>query len=314
MRKLYSRLKAEIRTRAPAPVLQRIRRLQRTVSRTRYRINRRLRPPVNVSGEDIVLALREAGLSEGDGVFFQAKMSAFGQIEGGPQTVLQALDTVLGREALVTMPAFPFQGGMEEHMRGNHVFDVRSTPSAMGAISERFRQRSGIQRSLHPTHSVSALGPGAESLVEGHELADTPLGQGTPFPRMVERGIYQVWFGTDVNAFTIYHSFECLLGDRFPIKVFLDEPMTARCIDAEGHELPVSTLVHDPALTRYRLRSQAKQEMRRELLDRGVMRRVSLGASEVLVIRMPELFENLEQFLERGLTMYDLEVPRADAT
>jgi aminoglycoside 3-N-acetyltransferase len=312
MRTLYRGVKTAMMRRAPVPVLQRLRRLQRTRSRIRYRIGRRLKP-MNVNAEDIGLALREAGLSEGDGVFFQAAMSRFGQIDGGPQTVLRALDSVLGPDALVAMPAFPFQGGMIEHLRGDPVFDIRSTPSSMGAISERFRKLPGAHRSLHPTHSVSAVGSGAESLVAGHERAETPFGEGTPFARMVERGMYQVWFGTDVHAFTIYHTFECLLGDRFPIKVLLDEPIAARCIDAGGNELIVRTVVHDLVVARHRARSRARQEVRRELLDRGVMRAVPLGASEVLVVRLPELFETLEQLLERGLTIYDIEVPLARA-
>jgi aminoglycoside 3-N-acetyltransferase len=312
MRRLYRGLKADFLRRAPVPVLQRLRRLQRTRSRVRYQIGSRLKP-VNVTGEEIGLALREAGLSEGDSVFFQAAMSSFGQIDGGPQTVLRALDAVLGPEALAAMPAFPFKGGMVEHLRGDPVFDIRSTPSSMGAISERFRKLPGVHRSLHPTHSVCAVGPGAESLVAGHERAETPFGEGTPFARMVERGTYQVWFGTDVHAFTIYHTFECILGDRFPINVFLDEPMAAHCIDAGGNELTVRTLVHDPSVARHRARSRSRQEVKRELLDRGVMRAVPLGASEVLVVRMPELFETLEQLLERGLTIYDIDIPLARA-
>jgi hypothetical protein len=89
--------------------------------------------------------------------------------------------------------------------------------------------------------------------------------------------------------------------------------MAARCVDAGGNELTLRTLVHDPAVARHRARSQARQEVRRELLDRAVMRNVPLGASEVLVVRMPELFETLEQLLDRGLTIYDIEVPLARA-
>jgi aminoglycoside 3-N-acetyltransferase len=178
----------------------------------------------------------------------------------------------------------------------------------MGAVSERFRLLPGTCRSLHPTHSICARGPGAAELVAGHEHATTPFGEGTPFARLVERGAYQVWFGTDVHAFTMYHAFECLLGARFPIQVFLHRAMPARCVDAEGREQVVETLVHDPAVARRRIRSHARQVVRAGLLDTRVMRSVQLGPGEILIARMPEMFDVLGQFLRDGLTIYDIDV------
>ena len=59
---------------------------------------------------DIEAALRESGLGEGDTVFFQAGMAAFGTIEGGPQAVIDSLRGVVGDRALIAMPAFPLTG------------------------------------------------------------------------------------------------------------------------------------------------------------------------------------------------------------
>jgi aminoglycoside 3-N-acetyltransferase len=295
---------------SPRPLVRFLRRLNRRRARLRYGIAQRLRP-VEVSGREVADALREGGLKQGDGVFFQAAMSSFGRIDGGADAVLRALEDVLGPGALVAMPAFPFQGGAAEHLDGDPVFDVRVTPSAMGAVSERFRQLPGTVRSLHPTHSVCARGPGADSLIADHDRAATPFGHGTPFARMVERGMWQVWFGTDVHAFTIYHTFECFLGERFPIRVFRDEPVSARCVDLTGTERIVDTLVHDPAISRYRVRSESRWEVRRELLSSGVMRSMRLGKGEILMARMPEMLEALQRLLGRGVTIYDIELGRS---
>lgn len=296
---------------APTSMLRAVRRLQRARARTRYRVDRRLRP-VLVDRTQINRALREAGLSRGDGVFFQSAMSPFGEIEGGADTVLGALGDVVGEEALIAMPAFPFTGSMLEYLRADPLFSLRSTPSAMGAVSERFRRLPHTVRSLHPTHSVCAHGPDAELLVEGHEAAPTPFGTGTPYPRMMERGMQQVWFGTDVHAFTLYHTFECLLGDRFPIDVFLDGKFAVRCEDGEGRRRIVETLVHDPKVASHRIRSRARQEVRRELLAAGVMGAAPLGRSEVLVCRIPAMLECLDRLLQRGLTIYDISIDRAE--
>lgn len=296
---------------APTSMLRAARRLQRTRARIRYKADRRLRPVV-VSRAEVAQALRAAGLSRGDGVFLQSAMSPFGEIEGGADTVLGALGEVVGDEALVAMPAFPFTGSVLEHLRADPLFSLRSTPSAMGAVSERFRQLPRTARSLHPTHSVCARGPEAELLVEGHELAPTPFGAGSPYPRMMERDMKQVWFGTDVHAFTLYHTFECLLGDRFPIDVFLDRPFAVRCEDGDGRRRIVETLVHDPEVASHRIRSRARQEVRRELLAAGVLAAAPLGRSEVLVCRIPAMFEVLDRLLERGLTIYDISIDSAE--
>lgn len=310
LRRLSRAARGTVLRRAPTPLLRRLRRLQRSRARLRHRIRSRL-SPLEVGRGDIVAALRQAGLQPGDDVFFQSAMSPFGQIGGGPAAVLDALDEVVGSEALVAMPAFSFQGSVLEYLRDDPCFRLRSTPSAMGAVSERFRQLPGTARSLHPTHSVAARGPGADALVAGHEHAATPFGAGTPFAGMLERGMVQVWFGTGMHAFTLYHTFECLLGDRFPIPVFLPEPAQVRCEDADGAELTVSTLVHDPEVASRRIRSRAREQVRQELLDHGVLRAVPLGASELLVCRIPPMFELLDRLLERGLTIYDIDLERS---
>ena len=59
------------------------------------------------------------------------------------------------------MPAF-FFGGPEADPAAYYlkrpVFDVRRQPSEMGLLSELFRRRESVRRSLHPTASVCALG------------------------------------------------------------------------------------------------------------------------------------------------------------
>jgi aminoglycoside 3-N-acetyltransferase len=154
---------------------------------------------------------------------------------------------------------------------------------------------------------VCARGPGADELVAGHADAPTPFGEGTPFARMVERGMHQVWLGTGLRTFTLYHAFECLRGDDFPFRVFAPEPVPARCIDADGRERVVPTLVHDPVLGARK--DQTRERMREHLLAAGVLRTTTLGRGEVMAARLPELFAELDVMLDRGITIYEVEVP-----
>jgi aminoglycoside N3'-acetyltransferase len=296
--------------RLPRPLRDGIRRGLRRYRSARYRLRERLRPTA-LGSPDVERALRECGLAEGDACFMQAAMSAFGSFERGPETVLEGLDRVLGARGLVAMPAYPLTGPAIEHLATDPVFDVRSTPSRMGSISETFRRRQATRRSVHPTHSTCAAGPGAEEIVAGHESATTPFGEGTPFPRILERGALQLFFGCGTGAITMYHSFECTRRPPFPLDVFADRVFDARCRGWDGEELRVRTLVHNPALHPGRIDSNPRlQATFREAILDGGGRAVRLGRGEILAIRLPALFDVFERLLaERGVTIYDVPVP-----
>jgi aminoglycoside 3-N-acetyltransferase len=290
--------------RLPGSLREPLRRVYRRLSSLRYRARERLRP-VRVTGAEIEAALGELGIGEGDVVFFQAGMAAFGTIEGGPQAVIEALDATVGERGLIAMPAFPMHGLTLEYLRSTAVVDLRSAPSAMGSVSERFRTSAGVVRSTHPSHSVCAWGAGAEELVAGHETAATPFGAGTPYEKLVERGGTQVFFGTGVRPLTMYHVFECLRATPTPIEPFLPQPFNVRVIAPDGRELEVRTLVHRPELAVGRVDASiaVSGPIERELLDAG-MKRVALGRSNVMAVPLDVMLARFEQMLPKGITMY----------
>jgi aminoglycoside 3-N-acetyltransferase len=307
---LRKRAKSAFVTYAPRGLTSRVRRAKRSLTHARYELEQK-RNPVLVNRDVLVDGFCRAGLREGDSVFIQSAMSRFGRIDGGPPTVLAALEEVLGPDATIAMPSFSMIGETTEYPRRGTVFDAGTSPSLTGAITEHFRGLPGVVRSLHPTHSVVARGPGAEELVAGHHEAATPFGDDTPFGRMVDRDFVQVWFGCGVGPFTLYHTFECRT-EGFPLDVFCAWRMEAECVGADGVSHPMSTLVHDPVLARIRIDNNSEVELRwRELLlERGVLDRAQVGTGEIATARMQRLMEELEGLLEEGMTIYDVEVPR----
>jgi aminoglycoside 3-N-acetyltransferase len=296
--------------RAPRPLLNAMRRVRRDYRRTRFRVRERVRP-VSLTAVDVECALRDCGLGKGDAMFFQASMSVFGSFADGPATVLQGIERVLGLDGLVAMPAFPIAGPAIQHLDADPVFDVREASSRMGAISETFRTLPGTFRSIHPTHSISARGPGAEEVVTGHERAETPFGEGTPFVRLVERDAMQVFFGCGTGPLTMYHAFECIREPAFPLDVFADRAFEARCVGRNGEDLRVHTLVHDPRFLPDRIDSNPRLQalFRRELIQRGVARSVTLGRAEILAIRLQAMLSEFERLLREGITIYERKLP-----
>ena len=293
----------------PRPVRETLRTGRKRYRSARYRLRERFRPTV-LTQADVETALRECGLGEGDACFMQASMSAFGGFESGPDTVLDALGSIVGPDGLVAMPAYSLTGPAIEHLAADPLFDPHETPSRMGAISEGFRLSRGTIRSIHPTHSTCVRGRGAEAIAAGHETAPTPFGEGTPFPRIVERDALQLFFGCGTGAITMYHSFECTRVPPFPLDVFADRRFQARCRDREGNEIAVETLVHNPALHPGRIDSNPRlQEVYRTAILEAGGRAVRLGHGEIIAIRLPVLFEVFEGLVQRGVTIYDRSLP-----
>ncbi len=296
--------------RLPKPLRERARRARSSYRSARYRARERI-SPTRLAAADVERVLREAGLEAGDGLFMQAAMSAFGSFENGAETVLEGIERVVGPEGLVAMPVFPMAEPAIEYLARDPIFDARMTASRMGAISEAFRRAEGTRRSVHPTHSIAAAGSGAEEIVAGHEVAQTPMGEGTPFTRLIERDALQVYFGCGLGVPTMYHSFECTREPPFPLDVFADRVFDARCVGWGGEELLVRTLVHNPALLpgRIDINSALQSRLRSSLLGRAGARSVTLGRAEVIAIRLQSQHQEFERLLGEGMTIYDVPLP-----
>jgi len=131
-----------------------------------------------VSKQDIVNGLRELGLAAGDTVVVHSALSSFGEVDGGADTVVDALLEVLGAKGTLLVPTFNFEPG---------VFDHAATPSIVGKITEAVRARPNAIRSNHPTHSVTGIGPLTETVIEDHEKVD-PFARGSALWKAVQVG------------------------------------------------------------------------------------------------------------------------------
>lgn len=165
---------------------------------------------------------------------------------GSVPDLLTMLLDLCGADRTLAMPSF-FNGGADgdpaAYYRRRPQFDVRRQPSEMGLLSELFRRREGVRRSLHPTASVCALGPLGDDIVSGHHLAPTSYGEGTPFAVMAEHRTAIVGIGTEYfRCLTQVHAAEDLLGDRYPLPL-RRETIPVRLKDHDGsihdYELPV---------------------------------------------------------------------------
>lgn len=158
-----------------------------------YRLRRTLRRRYaslfhRIDRRSFARALAELGLRRGDLVCVQSQLSRVGHLVGGTDMILDVLADAVGEEGTVMMPSFPTRDSMLRYIESGDVFDVRHSPSRVGQLTEAFRQRPGVARSLHPTNPVCARGPDAEALLRDHDHSPTPYGNETPFGRLAEAG------------------------------------------------------------------------------------------------------------------------------
>ncbi|WP_127588704.1 AAC(3) family N-acetyltransferase [Paenibacillus koleovorans] len=131
-----------------------------------------------LSHQTLVDSFRRLGIAPGSRLLVHSALRALGPVEGGAATVLDALLECVGPEGLIAVPTFTYF---------NETFDPETSPSRTGALTEILRKRSGAVRSLHPTHSIAAIGEGADELCASHH-GRPGLGIDSPLDRIARSG------------------------------------------------------------------------------------------------------------------------------
>ncbi len=110
--------------------------------------------------EKLVEEFRELGVEVGDTLLVHSSYKSLGPVDGGPQTVIRALEAALGtdNEGTLIMPTFNF-----DFTKGKP-WDVRTTPSKMGVLTELVRTDPRAKRVFHPFYSFAVLGKHAQML------------------------------------------------------------------------------------------------------------------------------------------------------
>lgn len=182
---------------------------------------------VRVTRTDIVSGLRSMGVRGGDLIQVHSSLSSFGFVEGGAEAVVDALLELVAPGGTVMVPTF--NHGAE------YVFDVKTSPSYNGAITEAFRRRPQAARSVHATHAYAAIGPLAGELCAGHLKAGT-FGMESPLGKLARRGGWVLLLGVGMNRCTAGHLGErkagahCIGWDQEPRRI--RDPQTGQAVAA----------------------------------------------------------------------------------
>lgn len=196
------------------------------------------------TAKELVEELVRLGLKPGQVVIVHSAMSSFFNYRGTPDELIDELLRAIGPEGTLCMSAYP-----ADKFNADKVFDVRSEKSAAGLLTETFRKRPGVKRSLNKLHSVCALGQKADYIVGEHHLSTTSFDEHSPFYKIYELGGISIALGLHSYFMgTCIHVPESLLREK--LAFFRDKfvvPMTFKYIDKDGNSLTHTMLARAKA-------------------------------------------------------------------
>ena len=241
---------------------------------------------VTVTQTDIVNGLHNLGLRDGDRVLVHSALSSFGHVEGGADTVIDALLDAVGPAGTLLVPTLT---GDEALSSGNPpLFDPTNTRCWTGRIPETLRQRPNAVRSLHPTHSVAAIGLDADMLTRDHINSITPCDGLSPYGKLAQLANGTILLvGVTHQSNTTMHHVEELVGADYHIQ----HKFAPARILVNGEETIRHMLLHAYGISRH------FDIMEPVLLERGIQRNGQVGKATLRLIHAGRMVAATSQAL-----------------
>lgn len=240
-----------------------------------------------VTFEDIARALRKVQVGRGAVVYVHSSLSSMGYVQGGADTVIDAFLDVVGPEGTLCVPTIVYAG-----QGPRPPFDVASSPSEVGRITETLRLRPEARRSDNPTHSVAAIGRQADEITAGHPggegrpspWGELAFGHESPWQRFYDLDAICVLLGVDWEVNTMFH----YIQSRFI------EPYWSEFAKAPPY----------PYFDR--------TPMGRELEAAGIVRTCALGSATVTALSSRPMVDRSIEALHRDPARFFADGERAD--
>ena len=237
---------------------------------------------------DIVRALREAGVQNGDFLLVHASLSAFGRIHGGAATVVEALKEAVGSEGTFLCPVLNFPFTYIGGPCGNRLyrpFDTKNLKSVWTGALPRYLLAQGYTCSNHYTHRWTGWGTEAEAACRNHQPTDGPVSENSPLGYALRRGGKIVHLGNDISSTTFLHYIE----DRLSLPGVEDVMVKVRHANGccTAHAVPRNL----PGCREFYHGNEDTCKFFKAAVAAGLtIRKTTLGLGTVQLMEIPELY------------------------
>ena len=251
--------------------------------------------------QELIGGLRKLGIAPGDSVMLHSAFEQRRGFRGSIDELITVFLEAVGKNGNLLMVSMPYRSSSLQYMSKRKAFDVGRTPSAAGLVSEFFRRRSGVVRSLNPSHPILACGPRADWFVSGHEQCLYPCGPGSPFDKLLQSGGKVAFFNVTFDVFTFFHFLEHSIQAQLAFPLYHPEIFDVSVIDRNGQRHSVKTAVFS---------RETIARRRFEVLDawlnrHKLIKRVRVGSSVLLMVELRAVVAAVEQMTKQGLYFHD---------
>lgn len=241
--------------------------------------------------QQLIEQLKEAGIDPQGTLLMHSSMKSIGEVDGGADTVLDALSEYM-KDGLLVLPTHTWSYINAK----NPKFYVETSEVCVGILPELFRKRPGVIRSWHPTHSVAALGKDAAEFTAGDERWDTPCHRESAWGRLLDRKATIILVGVDLRRNTFIHGIEEWVD--IPGRLTDSQEMLYTVLP-DGTEIQVPSRRHTATPW-----SEHFWKVEKVLEEGGALYRAKLGDAPVLVCDTVRTTEILTEMLEEDPDLF----------
>jgi aminoglycoside 3-N-acetyltransferase len=246
--------------------------------------------------------MKEMGLTDGDSVYMHSAFNPFNGFLGGPLSIIDCIINVIGSSGnlmMVSMPSTEFTG---DYLSRVNTFDVIKTESSMGIITEIFRRKKDVLRSLSPAHPILAFGPDAKWVISDHEKTMYSCGKGSPFEKILELNAKALFFDVPFWTMTFFHFLEDKFKDLSPIELYDDDPIESTVIDSNGSQITVKTYVFSEMARKRR----SARALDHSLRSRNLMKTAKIGNTELILVNLSDVINCSQDLVNSGIHFYNV--------
>jgi len=242
---------------------------------------------MTVSFDELVLNFQKAGLTSGDVLLVHSSYKSFGGVEGGPQTVIDAIRSILTDEGTLIVPTFNYD------FCDGKPFDIKKTPSKMGIISELVRTDSNSKRTLDPVFSFAILGKYRDYVAD--LKSEHSFGSNSIFAKLRELDAKIMIIGLTYNeSMTFFHHIEETQGCDY--RYFKEFKGTIINYDDVKQDGKIVLFVRDIE----RGVQNAVDKMGSIMEQEGIVKNTVIGESEIKIMNVNDVYKRTVEEMKKN--------------
>jgi aminoglycoside N3'-acetyltransferase len=275
----------------------RIRSKELFINKYKRKIERRIYKKKYDTSE-LMNVMNSMGLKKGTNVFIHSSWDEFYNYTGTVDDFIEAILAEIGASGTLAMPAYPLLRKPES------IFDIEKTPTGAGLIAETFRKYPGVKRSIN-MHSVCALGPMSDFLLNEHQYSVTSWDENSPYYKLskINAKIFAFGLGRYFVGTTM-HCADSVLREEVPyFSQFFQKQATYR------YRLSDQSIIDRVCLTysddfRYYFTNRSHHRVISRYFDKKQYRKTKLSNLTINMYNAEYFINRIIELGRQGVTVY----------